>query len=104
MGCGRCMRISRGGRSVRRMRTYLEHRLPDGTSLVEHFDYDRLVATTNVEVLPSGKKVARYCHADGRVISETHGYGDALEISISTEFRDGKPAEETYFHRRRMVS
>jgi hypothetical protein len=86
------------------MRTYLERKLADGTTLVEHYEYDRVVATTHVERLPSGRKVSRYRAADGRLISETHEYGEFLGFGISTEFRDGKPAEETYFHKRRMVS
>lgn len=86
------------------MRTYREHRLEDGTTLIEALEYGRVVATTHVECLPSGKRITRYRASDGRLISESHGYGEALEIDISTEFRDGKPAEETYFHRRRMVS
>ena len=55
MGFGRCMLISRAGRDTRQMRTYLERRLADGTTLIEHYEYDRVVATTHVERLPGGK-------------------------------------------------
>jgi hypothetical protein len=82
----------------------MEHRLPDGTRLLEHVIDDVVVGTTRIEILSSGKTVSRKFDTAGALLEETHSHGHVIDFSITTKFREGKPTEETYFHRRRAVS
>jgi len=55
------------------------------------------------EVLPSGKTIIRQFAKDGSLYIESHNYG-AIDIGVSSTFRNGVKVEETYFSKGRLVS
>jgi hypothetical protein len=83
---------------------YLEHKLPDGTRLIEHYENDVVVGTTRIEQLPTGMTRSRRLDAAGTLVEEIHFYGTMLDFSVTTKYLDGRPAEETYFRKRRLIT
>jgi len=85
-------------------RTFLEHKNPDGTVLVEHFEGDEVVGTTRIETAPSGTVIRREFDPQGVLTEEFHNHGKILGFAIIRKYRDGSPVEETYFRNRRLIS
>ena len=83
---------------------YLEHKLPDGTRLIEHYENDVVVGTTRIGQLPTGMTRSRRLDAAGTLVEEIHFYGTMLDFSVTTKYLDGRPAEETYFRKRRLIT